>query len=168
MTVNLKRTFGKKKLLSLGERVGAIKRMSKYDTRLYTFSYASRGTRPKKPRPNKDKQPLLLIAYKERKRFFSILGKRYSYIWGFNLNYLSPGKVLRILKELRDRHDDFNNEPVDYQTLKSVLELPVDKENSIFRKYRTGGGNLNGLVAIDLDTYIGELSSKVSPKSRRN
>lgn len=168
MTVNLNRTFGKRKLRGMGDRVGAIKRMAKYDTRLYTFSYTSRGTNPYKPRPNKDKQPVLLIAYSnKRQRTFKVEGQRYSYIWGFNLNYLTPLKALKILKELRDTYDDFNEEPVDYQTLKSVLDLPVDKENSIFRKYRTGGGNLNGLMAIDLDTYIGELSSKVTPKSRR-
>jgi hypothetical protein len=168
MAIKLNRTFRKKKLLEFGERVGSIKRMSKYDTRLYTFSYVSRGTNPKKPRQNKDRQPLLLIAYsRNKKRFFNISGKRFAYVWGFNLNYLPASKTLRILKELRDKYNDFNDEPVDYNNLRKVLDLPTSKEDTIFRKYRTGGGNLNGLIAIDLDTYIEELSSKISSKSRR-
>ena len=167
MSLNIRRTFTKRRLRSFGERVGSIMRMAKYETRLYTFSYSSRGTNPYKPRQNKDKQPVLLIAYtKDRRRFFNIRGKRYAYVYGFNLNYLNSKRALAVLKELRDTFQDFNGEPISYTQLKSKLDLPTNKMQSIFRKYRTGGGNLNGLVAIDLDTYIEELSNTIpSPPS---
>ena len=149
----------------MGDRIGSIKRLSKYNTRVFTFSYRSRGTNPKNPRPNKDHQPLLLIAYKDNKKTFLINKK--SYIYGFNLNYLPESKRLNILETIAEKYHDWNGRPVDYKTLRDILKLPVSTEDSIFRKYRTGGGNLSRLVAVDLDTYMEELKQKLAAKSRR-
>ena len=166
MSLNIRRTFTKRKLRRMGERVGALNRLTMFETRLYTFSYRSRGTNPYKPRQSNDKQPVLLIAYtRKRRKFFSVPGKRFSYVYGFNLNYLNGKRALAVLKELRDTFDDFNGEPITYAQLRATLDLPTDKAVGIFRKYRTGGGNLSGLVAINLDTYIEELDATVKRSS---
>jgi len=160
MTLNSKKTFGRRKLEGMGDRLGSIKRLSKYDTRVFSFSYRSRGANPKKPKPNKDPQPLLLVAYKDEKKSFKL--DRKTYMYGFNLNYLPELLRLKVLERIRDDYGDWDGRPVDYSTLKSTLRLSVSSEDSIFRKYRTGGGNLSRLVAINLDTYIEELRLNIS------
>ena len=152
--------FSKKMMQSMGERVGSVRRMNKFDTRVYTFSYRSKGTDPYKPRPNKDKQPLFLVAYRDGQKLYSIRGKPTQYMYGFNLNMLSPARRLATLIAMRDTYRNWEGGPVDWQTLRDSLNLPAQNHNTIFRKYRVGGGNMTGLVAVDLDKYITELENK--------
>ena len=49
-----------------------------------------------------------------------------------------------------------------YESVKSSLNLPVEQENSIFRKYDVRGSKLRYLKEVDLDTYVDYLQQSLS------
>jgi len=139
-----------------GERIGSVRRMSKYEGQLYTFGYTSFGSSKTRKRPNVDKRPLLLLAMKDGRKVWKAKNGR-SYIYGFNLNYLPPMRRLKVIEDLMEIFEDNPGVDFDYAQIQSTLGLPSAKEESIFRKYDVRGSKLRYLKQVNLDTYAGYL-----------
>lgn len=136
-----------------GDRLASIRQMSKYEGQLYTFQYTSFGPNIRKPRPNVDKRPLLLLALKDGNKVWKAKnGKRY--VYGFNLNYLPPARRIQVVEQLSEAFSKNKGVGFDYQAIMSILELPTNKEQSIFRKYDVRGSKLRYLKQVNLDTYV--------------
>tara|TARA_B100000029_G_C17056604_1_gene771549 strand:- start:40 stop:525 length:486 start_codon:yes stop_codon:yes gene_type:complete len=143
-----------------GRRLTSIKNLSKYPGQLYTFQYTSYGPVLSKQRPNKDKRPLLLLAVRNGEKVWKAKnGKRY--VYGFNLNYLSPMRRLSVIKDIIKMVTDRPGEQYSYQDIKTALNLPSSKEDSIFRKYDVRGSKLRYLKEVDLDTYASYLEESL-------
>lgn len=139
-----------------GDRLASIRQMSEYGNQLYTFQYTSFGPNLKKPRPNIDKRPLLLLALKDGETVWTAKnGKKY--IYGFNLNYLPPLRRLKVIESLIEIFEENPGVGFDYARIQSTLDLPSAKESSIFRKYNVHGSKLRYLKETNLDTYAGYL-----------
>lgn len=136
-----------------GDRLASIRQMSEYEGQLYTFQYTSFGPNLRKPRPNVDKRPLLLLALKDGGKVWTAKnGKRY--IYGFNLNYLNPARRLEVVQQLSEIFTKNKGVGFDYKMIVSILDLPSSKEQSIFRKYDVRGSKLRYLKEVNLDTYV--------------
>ena len=146
-----------------GDRIGSVRRMSKYEGQLYSFGYSSFGPSKTKKRPNTDKSPLLLLAVKGGSKVWRARNGR-SYIYGFNLNYLPPMRRLKVVEDLMKIFEESPGVDFDYNTIKSALDLPSGKEDSIFRKYDVRGGKLRQLKQVRLDTYAGYLRSSLDTR----
>ena len=139
-----------------GDRLGSIRRMSRYKGQLYTFQYTSYGPSKTRKRPNMDKRPLLLLAVKDGRKVWKA-GNGRSYIYGFNLNYLPPMRRLKVVEGLSKIFDDNPGLTFEYSEIKNLLDIPAAKEESIFRKYDVRGSKLRYLKQVNLDTYAGYL-----------
>ena len=146
-----------------GDRLASIRQMSKYEGQLYTFQYTSYGPLPSKPRPNIDKRPLLLLAFKDGDKVWKAKNGR-SYIYGFNLNYLPPYRRLKVIEQLSEIFEETPGIAFDYNTIRATLDLPSAKEASIFRKYDVRGGKLRYLKQVRLDTYAGYLRDSLKTR----
>jgi len=146
-----------------GERIGSVRRMSKYEGQLYTFGYASFGPSKTRKRPNVDKRPLLLLAMKDGGKVWRAKNGR-SYIYGFNLNYLPPMRRLKVIEDLMKIFDETPGVAFDYTAIQAALDLPSGKEDSIFRKYDVRGSKLRQLKQVRLDTYAGYLRSALDTR----
>lgn len=135
-----------------GRSLASIRNMAKYIGQLYTFSYTSYGPTKTKRRPNLDKQPLLLLAYRDGSKVWKAKNGK-SYIYGFNLNYLEGHRRLEVIRNLKDAFAEKPGRTLSYQELKNELNLPEGKEDSIFRKYDVRGSKLRFLKEVDLNTY---------------
>ena len=133
-----------------GYRLGTIKRIAKYTGQLYTFQYTSWGHHRKgRQKKNLDRYPLLLLAYHDQGKVWKAKnGKRY--IYGFNLNYLSEDRRLKVLRNLDTLAKGVK---YSYEELKGALNLPVGNTTTIFRKYDIRGSKLRYLKEVDLDKY---------------
>lgn len=136
-----------------GDRLASIRQMSKYDGQLYSFQYTSFGPNIRKPRPNIDKRPLLLLAMKDGNKVWKAKNGK-SYIYGFNLNYLNPARRIEVVEKLSEMFRENPGMAFDYKMIMSVLDLPSAKEQSIFRKYDVRGSKLRYLKQVNLDTYV--------------
>ena len=146
-----------------GERLASIRQMSRYEGQLYSFQYTSFGPRLRKPRPNVDKRPLLLLALKNGEKVWKAKnGQRY--IYGFNLNYLPPHRRLKVVEDLIEIFNDSPGVGFDYERIRATLDLPSAKEASIFRKYDVRGSKLRYLKQVDLDTYAGYLRDSLKTR----
>ena len=146
-----------------GERIGSVRRMSRYEGQLYTFAYSSFGPSKTKKRPNIDKRPLLLLAMKDGGKVWKAKNGR-SYIYGFNLNYLPPMRRLKVINDLMEIFEDSPGIDFDYAAIRSALDLPSGKEASIFRKYDVRGSKLRQLKQVRLDTYAGYLRASLDTR----
>lgn len=146
-----------------GERIGSVRRMSKYEGQLYTFGYTSFGPSKTRKRPNVDKRPLLLLAMKDGGKVWKAKNGR-SYIYGFNLNYLPPMRRLKVIEDLMKIFEENPGMDFDYAQIQSALDLPSAKEESIFRKYDVRGSKLRQLKQVRLDTYAGYLRSALDTR----
>lgn len=146
-----------------GDRLASIRQMSKYEGQLYTFQYTSFGPNLKKPRPNTDKRPLLLLALKDGSKVWKAKNGK-SYIYGFNLNYLPPYRRLKVIESLMEIFDENPGEGFDYDRIRATLDLPSAKEASIFRKYDVRGSKLRYLKQVRLDTYAGYLRGSLKTR----
>jgi hypothetical protein len=144
-----------------GQSLGSVKRMARYGGQLYTFQYTSYGPNRAKPRPNIDKRPLLLLAYKGGTKVWKAKNGK-SYIYGFNLNYLEAHRRLEVIRNLVDAFAEKPGRTLSYEELKGELNLPAAKEDSIFRKYDVRGGKLRQLKQVDLDTYESYLQKSLN------
>ena len=142
-----------------GDRIGSVKRMSKYEGQLYSFGYSSFGPSKTRKRPNTEKSPLLLLAMKDGGKIWRARNGR-SYIYGFNLNYLPPMERLQVVEDLMEIFEENNGMSLDYSTLQSVLDL----DSSIFRKYDVRGSKLRQLKQVRLDTYAGYLRGSLNTR----
>lgn len=146
-----------------GRRMASIRQSAKYEGQLYSFQYTSYGPSPTKKRPNIDKQPLLLLAYKGTDKIWKA-GNGRSYIYGFNLNYLEPHRRLEVVEALIEIFETKPGTSLTYQQLKDSLEIPVSLESRIFRKYDIRGSKLRKLKEVDLDTYVAYLRSSLKTR----
>lgn len=142
-----------------GERVGGVRRMSKYEGQLYSFGYSSFGPSKTRKRPNTDRSPLLLLAMKDGGKVWRARNGR-SYIYGFNLNYLPPMERLQVVEDLMRIFEANNGMSLDYSALQSALDL----DSSIFRKYDVRGSKLRQLKQVRLDTYAGYLRGSLNTR----
>jgi len=145
-----------------GTRIGSIKRMSKYKGQLYSFQYTSWGKYKKGiQKKNLDRYPVILLAYKDGNKVWRARNGK-SYIYGFNLNYLSPSKRLETVRYIQDHmtEDIFYT----YEYMKGVLRLPTAVGTTIFRKYDVRGGKLKFLKDVDLDKYVAYLNNSIEMK----
>jgi hypothetical protein len=136
-----------------GERLGSIRRMSKYEGQLYSFQYTSYGPNINKPRPNIDKRPVLLLAMKDGNKVWKARNGR-SYIYGFNLNYLPPARRIEVAEQLVKAFEDSPGVAFSYKDLMGAIDLTSADEKGIFRKYDVRGGKLRYLKQVNLDTYV--------------
>jgi len=139
-----------------GERLGSIRRMSRYEGQLYSFQYTSYGPNKNKPRPNIDKRPVLLLAMKDGNKVWKARNGR-SYIYGFNLNYLPPARRIQVAKELVKVFEDNPGVDFSYKDIMAAITLESENEKDIFRKYDVRGGKLRYLKQVNLDTYVAYL-----------
>ncbi len=135
-----------------GRSLGSIKGMARYMGQLYTFGYNSYGPNKTRPKPNIDKQPLLLLAYKGGSKVWKAKNGK-SYIYGFNLNYLEGHRRLEVIRNLIDAFSEKPGRTLSYKEIRGELNLPAGKEDSIFRKYDVRGSKLRSLKQVDLNTY---------------
>jgi len=133
--------------------MASVRQNAQYEGQLYSFQYTSYGPSPTKKRPNIDKQPLLLLAYRGADRIWKAQNGR-SYIYGFNLNYLNPHRRLEVVEALIEIFRTKPGQSLTYQQLKDSLEVPTGLEDSIFRKYDIRGSKLRKLKEVNLDTYV--------------
>jgi len=143
-----------------GQRMASVKQMAKYGGQLYTFGYTSWGPSPKKKNPNKDKNPLLLLAVRDGTKVWRARNGK-SYIYGFNLNYLEPRRRLEVIQNLAVVFSEHSGETMSYAQIKGAIDLPTAKENSIFRKYDVRGSKLRRLKQVDLNTYASYLGESL-------
>ncbi len=146
-----------------GDRIGSVKRMSKYEGQLYSFGYTSFGPSKTKKRSNTDKSPLLLLAVKSGNKVWRARNGK-SYIYGFNLNYLPPMRRLKVIEHLMQIFEESPGVSLSYSAIRSALDLPSGKEASIFRKYDVRGSKLRQLKQVRLDTYAGYLRSSLDTR----
>lgn len=147
-----------------GARLASIRQMSRYEGQLYTFQYTSYGPVLCRPRPNTDKQPLLLLAYKDGEEVWKAANGR-RYIYGFNLNYLPPRRRLQVIRTLIKEFADKPGKSFSYNDIKGILDIPTSTENSIFRKYDVRGSKLRYLKQVDLDTYEDYLRKSLNSRA---
>jgi hypothetical protein len=146
-----------------GESLASIRQMSKYDGQLYMFKYRSRGP-IRRRRRRKDEFPLLLLAIRKGVRVWKAKNNR-SYIYGFNLNYLPPFERQDTLERLKVIFEENPGIEFSYSTIRQHLNLPSDKEDTIFRKYDVRGGKLQHLKQVNLDKYMDYLDNAINMKS---
>ena len=164
-----------------GRRMASIRQMSAYQGQMYTFGYTSWGPTPKRrgaknkakenrnlasgKRPNRDKQPLLLLAVRKGEKIWKAKNGK-SYIYGFNLNYLESHQRLDVIRKLAVIFEEHEGESLSYLQIKSALNLPSSKEDSIFRKYDIRGSKLRHLKQVDLNTYTRYLEKALNSGDR--
>ena len=184
MTIKLDTSLSFRKQTE-GKSLGSVMAEATYVGQLFTFHYHSFGPKHRgwnyrygtkvkgtsvrlsspvrnkrvKPRTaNKDKYPLLLLAFKNGKKVWKAEnGKKY--VYGFNLNYLPNDRRLEFVEKLRDVVLEQPGLEMSYRDLLAKFGLPHRVGDTIFRKYDVRGSKLRGFKEVDLDTYIIQLSS---------
>ena len=142
-----------------GDKLGSVRRMAQYSGQLYSFQYSSWAKHRGVEKINKDRYPLLLLAYHNGLKVWKAKnGKKY--IYGFNLNYLTESRRLEVISIIQREMSE--GEKLSYLKLKELLNLPTSKGTTIFRKYDIRGSKLRFLKEVDLNTYVNYLEFDVN------
>ena len=135
-----------------GDSAESVRRLSSFQGYLVTFEYRSFGPDRRRPRRNTDLQPLLLLATNRGEKVWKASNGR-RYLWGFNLNYLSPRKRDVFLQKMIKKVDITPGVSFSFTEMLDILDILPEQAGAIFRKYDVRGSKLRRLKQVDLNTY---------------